>query len=148
MGRRSSCQAVSIVYSDLPHFILFVQCLYGTTVPGRSVALPPADEKTFLGMGRFLGVLRYPDAVTRCRINHPYGVADMFGAPVPAQAGLLVWSGATRHWRIVLSFFAFKTSNRWSSSVCRSHLACAPCSAMGNIWICGPNPAHGQIYVH
>src|SRR5947208_3315758 len=72
MEWKSPCKTHGIIFANLSYILFPVQCLHGIGILSCSIALPPADEKKFLGVGGFLGILRGSHSATRCGFSHPY----------------------------------------------------------------------------
>jgi hypothetical protein len=107
----------NFVFSNLPNLVFLIQCLLRISVSGHGIACLSADEKMFLGLEWFLDVLCDTDTVTGCRVIGSDDLLDVARPSIPAQVFSLVWLGDTGHWRLVLSFFAFPTSDKWSDSI-------------------------------
>src|SRR6476660_8263991 len=126
MGRKSSCKTHSLIFAYLSYILFPVQRLHRISVLSGSVALPPADEKKFLDMGRLLGILCDYHSAARCGFSCPHAYLDVASKGIPAQAGSLVWIGTGRHGRLILSLPALNTSHERPGSAGRVRLACPP----------------------
>src|ERR1051325_9102829 len=112
MGWRLSRKTDNFVFADLSNLIFLIQCLLRISISGHSIACLSADEKTFLGVERFLVVLRDLDPPTGHHVDRPYVLLDVARPPIPAQTFSRVWLGHACRRRIVLSFLALQTSHR------------------------------------